>query len=273
MPASITTRRCNTSVVATAAALLALLCAVLAGDRPTPVHAAPRLDLPPLMLWAWDHDDDLHFIDTRDTGIAYLAATLTLRGEDVALAPRHNPLTVPDSAARMAVAHVETDRASPPQLSEEQLRRFVAALTEVAADIPQRALQVDFEATASQRSFLLDAIAALRRELPAAAVSVTALASWCATENWTAALAADEIVPMLFRMGYDGRRVRARLANGTDFRGPECRRSIGIATNELPQAVPPGRRIYVFNPRRWSADAYQAVRARINRWPHDGLLD
>ena len=78
---------------------------------------------------------------------------------------------------------------------------------------------------------------------------------------------------MLFRMGYDGRRVRARLANGSDFGGPECRQSIGVASDELPQMLPPGRRIYAFNPRRWSADTYQTVRARIDRWSQDGLPD
>ena len=32
------------------------------------------VDLPPLMLWAWDRNDDLRFIDTGDTGVALLAA-------------------------------------------------------------------------------------------------------------------------------------------------------------------------------------------------------
>jgi hypothetical protein len=126
---------------------------------------------------------------------------------------------------------------------------------------------------ASQRDFFIDAIAALRRRLPGAALSVTALASWCANERWTGRLAADEVVPMLFRMGYDGRRVRARLASGGDFRGEECRRSLGIATDDWPPALPSGRRVYVFNPRRWTPQSYEMVRARINRWSHDQLLD
>jgi hypothetical protein len=65
---------------------------------------------------------------------------------------------------------------------------------------------------------------------------------------------------MLFRMGYDGRKVRAQLENGGD---KVCRSSLGIATDELPPVLPPGRRIYVFNPRRWSAETYNVVRARI----------
>jgi hypothetical protein len=126
---------------------------------------------------------------------------------------------------------------------------------------------------ASQRGFFIDAIAALRRRLPGAAVSVTALASWCFNESWTGRLEADEVVPMLFRMGYDGRRVRANFENGGDFRAAECRSSLGVATDELPAALPPGRRVYVFSPQRWTPETYQLVRARIRRWSHEQLLD
>ena len=104
-----------------------------------------------------------------------------------------------------------------------------------------------------------------REQRPGAAISVTALASWCFNESWTARLAADEVVPMLFRMGYDGRRLRAHLESGGDFRGGECRSSLGVATDELPAALPTGRRIYVFSPRRWTAETYNTVRTRIGR--------
>jgi hypothetical protein len=271
-------RRASRALAAVLGALAAGAVALMlwlapAGDRVTSLRPGARLDLPPLMLWSWDHNEDLRFLDASDTGVALLAATLTLRGESVDLSPRHNPLALPPGTRRVAVAHVETDRAAPPILSGEQRRRLVEALASVGEEIPSRVLQVDFEAAASQREFLIDAVAALRRRLPGAALSVTALASWCANESWTSRLAADEVVPMLFRMGYDGRRVRARLAGGGDFRGTECRGSLGVATDDWPAALPPGRRIYVFSPRRWTAQSYAMVRARINPWSHDQLLD
>jgi hypothetical protein len=246
---------------ATLTAVLAFSLLALAGDRAPSARA--RLDLPPLMLWAWDRDDDLRMIDVRDTGVAFLAATVTLRGDGAVLVPRANPLALPEGTSRVAVVHVESDRAAPPTLSAEQLHGFVERLAAVGEEVPHRVLQVDYEATASQRDFFIDAIAALRQRLPGDAVSVTALASWCLNESWTARLAADEVVPMLFRMGYDGRRARARLADGGDFRGPECRASIGVATNELPPALPGGRRIYVFDPQRWTAETYRMVRTRF----------
>jgi hypothetical protein len=256
-----------------ALAAAALLLSGLAGDRMSSGRAGVRIDLPPLVLWAWDRDDDLRFLDPRDTGVAFLAGTLTLRGEGVVLTPRHNPLALPAGVRRVAVAHVETDRAEPPALSSQQLRRFVETLAAVSEEVPHHVLQIDYEAVTSQRAFFIDAIAALRRRLPGAVISVTALASWCFNESWTGRLEADEVVPMLFRMGYDGRRVQTRFAGGGDFRGFECRSSLGVAIDEMPPVLPPGRRIYVFSPRRWTPETYELVRARIRPWPHDQSFD
>jgi hypothetical protein len=241
----------------------ALLLLAPEGDRMPSERAGAQVKLPPLMLWVWDRNDDLRFLDTSDTGVAVLAATVRLRGDGVALEPRRNPIMLPERARRAAVVHVETDRAEPPTLSQNQLRRFIEAFAAVNEEVPNDVLQIDFEALASQRVFLIDAIAALRERLPGATISATALASWCSNESWTEQLAAVEVVPMMFRMGYDGRKVRALLESGGDFRSQACRSSLGIATDELPPVLPRGRRIYVFNPRRWSAETYNVVRARV----------
>jgi hypothetical protein len=251
---------------------LALL--ALAGDRMSAGRAAgSRIELPPLVLWAWDRDDDLRFIDSRDTAVAYLAATVIIRGDGVFLAPRHNPLALPEETTRVAVVHVETDRAEPAVLNAAQLRRFIDLIEALGASLPHQVLQMDFEALSSQRAFFIDALAGLRRRLPDAAISVTALASWCLTETWTGRLAADEVVPMLFRMGPDGHRVREHFASGGDFRSASCRSSLGVAADELPSNLPPGRRIYVFSPRRWTAESYRTIRARIRPWSYASLPD
>ena len=256
-----------------AAPMAALVMFSLAGDRMHLSRPGVAVDLPPLVLWAWDRDNDLRFLDIRDTGVAFLAATLTLRGEGVVLTPRRNPLALPEGISRAAVVHVESDRLRPPSLSEDQLQRFVEMLVAVSSEVPHHVLQVDFEAVASQRTFFINAIAALRRQLPGAALSVTALASWCFNENWTGRLEADEVVPMLFRMGYDGRRLRAQLANGRNSPTANCRSSFGVATDELPTVLPAGQRVYVFSPRRWTPDVYNVVRARISQWSRPYLHD
>jgi hypothetical protein len=68
---------------------------------------------------------------------------------------------------------------------------------------------------------------------------------------------------MLFRMGPD------HYSAGGDFRNPLCRASVGISTDELPDRIPAGRRVYIFNPRAWSAEAEQAVLRKVNRWQNE----
>ena len=249
--------------------MMVLLAAALAGDRMAAGSPrSTRINLPPLVLWAWDRDDDLHFVDTRDTAVAFLATTITLRRDDIFVEPRHNSLKVPERTRLVAVAHVESDRSEPPALDAVQLDRFIEVLAAIAAGIPHEVLQVDFEALSSQRAFLVAALDGLRRRLPDAAISVTALSSWCLNERWTGRLATDEVVPMFFRLGPDGRRIRERFAHGGDFPSASCRASLGVATDELPSVLPAGRRIYAFSPRRWTAKTYHAVRSRIPQWSY-----
>jgi hypothetical protein len=249
-----------------------LLLVFLAGDQKISARTRMPVDMPPLVLWAWDRDDDLSFIDVRDTAVAYLAATVILRGETVLLTPRHHPLAQPQGTRLIAVAHVEVDRYEPPVVSDAQADAFAATLAALRATRPGEFLQIDFEATSSQRAFFVKAVAALRERLPDAVLSATALTSWCLHERWTQALAVDEVVPMFFRMGPDRRRIREYFAEGGDFRSANCRTSIGVATDELPPAIPTGRRIYAFSPRRWNAETYATLRERIRQWSDGSRL-
>src|SRR5262249_22546297 len=91
-----------------------LLFVFLVSDQNISSLTRMPVDLPVLAFWAWARDDDWTFIDPRDRGVAYLAATVILRGETVFLAPRHHPLAPPKGARLVAVAHVEVDRHEPP---------------------------------------------------------------------------------------------------------------------------------------------------------------
>jgi hypothetical protein len=88
-PAPVVGTRSVLAVAVGAALVLPLLLLGRAGDRATTTRAGAGLDLPPLVLWAWDRNDELSFLDTRDTAVAFLAATRTLRGAGVVLTPRH----------------------------------------------------------------------------------------------------------------------------------------------------------------------------------------
>src|SRR6266446_3039099 len=82
-----------------------LLLVFLVSDQNISARTMMPVNIPPLVLWAWDRDDDLSFIDIRDTAVAYLAATVILRGETVFLTPRHHRLNPPKGTRLVAVAH------------------------------------------------------------------------------------------------------------------------------------------------------------------------
>jgi hypothetical protein len=116
------------------------------------------------------------------------------------------------------------------------------------------ALQVDFDATRSQRGFYASLLAGLRRQMPPnLPLSITALASWCSNDDWIAALPVDEAVPMLFRMEPDRRGAPAD-APWFRIREPLCMGSVGVSTHEAWPDDLAGKRIYVFADRGWRQD-------------------
>jgi hypothetical protein len=142
-----------------------------------------------------------------------------------------------------------------------------AAIAEVSALSGISALQVDFDATASQRTFYREVLHQLRRQLPASMpLSMTALASWCIFDTWLTGLPVDEVVPMVFRMGADQHRVRRYLAED-DFRAAACRHSLGISTDEPRPTIRPGRRLYMFHPHAWRLEAMTGILEEVGRWP------
>ncbi|HYM13808.1 MAG TPA: DUF3142 domain-containing protein [Bryobacterales bacterium] len=251
---------------AAALVLLALAAAVAVVLLRKPARPASRgrLDgFPKVVLWAWERPEDLRFLNPREAGVAFLATTLFLYGDQVSVRPRLQPLQFPEGTALMAVARIETDRSVPPALSAGQIARAVPAITEPARLPGVRALQIDFDATLSQRPFYRRLLEELRRALPeSTALSITALASWCWGDDWLSGLPIEEAVPMLFRMGPGGHQVLERLQAGDGFRTALCQGSIGISTDEPAPAVPAGRRVYLFHPQPWSPVAFQEIRAR-----------
>jgi hypothetical protein len=252
-------------LIALLSASTAWLYARLRSDRATARAAsASRLaGFPKLFLWAWERPEQLEFIDTREVGVAFLSRAIYLREDRVIGRPRMQPLKIPQSTTLMAVVRIETVRDAPPTLSPAQRRETVDALVEVASAKNVSALQIDFDALESERSFYKDLLRDLRPRLPKEMpLSITALASWCIYDSWLDDLPVDEAVPMLFRMGVDEERVRSYLKAGGQFRSRLCRASSGVSTDEALNQVYTRERTYVFNPRPWTEGALRGLLER-----------
>ena len=123
-----------------------------------------------------------------------------------------------------------------------------------------RALQVDFDATLSQRSFYRSLLSDLRQRVPRSIpISMTALTSWCQSDGWIGGLPVVEAVPMLFRMGPGERAARS-------FRPALCQSSAGVSLDEPLREPPSAARLYIFNPRPWTEASFRAALREVRKW-------
>ena len=226
----------------------------------TPRPSTKTLEqIPSVILWAWERPERLSFINHENVGVAFLAKTVTLHDNKVAVRPRLQPLNVPSGTKLVAVVRIETDHT--PSLSASQLTQTTDELVSTTRLSDIKALQIDFDATVSQRDFYRNLLTLLRNSLPQTfPISITALASWCAGDNWLEDLPIDEAVPMMFRLGVEKRKFQA----GYEFSSTPCKASAGISTDE-PVALPHVRRLYIFNPEPWSQSALDQTLEAYNR--------
>jgi hypothetical protein len=255
--------------------------------------------LPNLFFWAWERPEDLRFLESKNAGVAFLAKTIyvptpdenTLKdaGGVLFVRPRLQPLRVAPGTTLIAVVRIETRAGRRPAsylsgnpqsssrstITPQQNRRLVGEIVDLQMLPNIRAIQIDFDATVSERSAYASLLKDLRHSLPASLpLSITALSSWCIGDPWLEQLppgTIDEAVPMLFRMGPDTANVEKFLNSGNEFHVTACQTSLGLSTDEPPSnallqrtllnmpSVWHAKRIYVFAPRAWTQTAAKAV--------------
>jgi hypothetical protein len=219
--------------------------------------APPMGGEPGLMLWAWEIPEDLRSLDVSRTGVAYLSRELLL-GSNKEVRPRHQRLLLPANVFLMPVVRIETTPAF--RWSDAEIPIIATQIVEAAREPHTRALQVDFDARASERPFYAALLRDLRRQLPPeTSLSITALTSWCGRGSWLHGLPIDEAVPMFFRMG--GPRIMRITAprNFSDIEEPLCTGSVGVATDERWPQVDGRQRVYVFRVGSWRAEDLASV--------------
>jgi hypothetical protein len=205
------------------------------------------------MLWAWERASDLRGLP-HDAGVAFLASTITLVGGEVEVWPRFQPLQLTPGAFRMAVIRIRTIPDSRLSLTVKQRRATVDAIVDTVRIVRTDALQLDFDARASEKSFYAALIRGVRESLgPNRFLSITALVSWCgASSTWLNTLPVDEVVPMTFEMGSGTAAIETMLRSGGNFENPRCQDSIGISSRDVPVRARGYRRVYVFQYDDWT---------------------
>ena len=219
--------------------------------------------LPRLTLWAWQMPERLDFIDPDQLAVAYLDQTIYVRDRMIS-EPRVQPMVVAPGTKVIAVVRIEM-RAGVNSESEDMKAQVVSAILRSARKPGITALQIDFDAVKSQRDFYRDILLRVRAGMPQGMpLSITALASWCAFDDWISGLPIDEAVPMLFRMGQEGKWFGWQGA-GKAIREPLCRGSLGVSTDEPWPSELEGKRLYVFGPRPWTAASVAQVITKANQ--------
>jgi len=203
------------------------------------------------MIWAWERPENLQFIDSSHTGVAYLAGTLFLSGDLARYRPRMQPLSVPAGTYVLPVVRIETDRYALPILSMQQRQESASILLKA---VGENGLQVDFDATVSQQDFYGALLGQVRSGMSAGKIlSVTTLASRCWGQRWAAHLPVDELVVMSFRLGPQAAYFKKRLAEGQpdNWIGPKL--SLGISLDEpISFVANASKRVYLFKPALWN---------------------
>jgi hypothetical protein len=199
----------------------------------------------------WDRAEDLGFLKPGEAEVAALMETLYLRNGQTTNWPRKLPLVMPEGMKPIPVIRLESDGSALP--SADSVASFLSRWMD------DKRIQIDFDARASQRGWYRDLIRGTRTWRPH--VSITALAFWCLEKPWFGG-APDQAVPMLFRMGPQRHVVLARLHRQGEF-AEGCRDALAVSSDEPLPWRPYAKKVYIFNPRRWTRKSFDEVRARL----------
>ncbi len=232
--------------------------------------------VPETTVWAWERNEDLTFLDPKTTNVAFYAGTIRLRDDHVEFVPRIQKLDLGAEVRRYPVVRIH-DMSSGNGLNSENIEQVVSILKRSLQDVHSSnseygTIQIDYDATSSQRQGYLALLKRVRKELPKGThIAVTALASWCLGDRWLPKDDIDEAVVMLFSMGAGKRDVMHSLEKQRLSAGEGIPTSIGVATNEplvncrlrelgIVQAA---KSIFVFCPLPWTEDRYKRLKTKV----------
>jgi len=234
---------------------------------------------PKVMLWSWQHNDDLSHLDATKVGVSILVGRLAVTGENIAFERNMCAVHLPPGIYREAAVRLEIKNPGLPKsqaaveaLAEKLSGKIVEATLTGSRRIS--AVQIDFDARGSERKFYALLLKKVRAKLPGSVnLSMTALASWCAGDNWIspAHLPVDEVVPMLFSMGYGREQIYQNLKKPGAFSSKLMagRLAPGLSLQEPQPFELLGRRLskyghlYLFSSKGWNRSNYDRAIALL----------
>jgi hypothetical protein len=185
--------------------------------------------------------------------LAVLLDSIQLYGDHTETRPRMRALFVNDAIAVTPVVHVQN--APGLTLYSIHATAIEEAVLSAGKQSTSQWVQLDFEVRDEQQAFYTALLKRLRLRLPKTVkLSITVQARWCDQPAYLNQLAADEIVPMFFRMGEAAATYRKRLQYNPESFSERClHQAIGTAKQEPMPANVLGRysRRYQFTYKNW----------------------
>ncbi len=204
---------------------------------------------PKYILWAWDVPEDLRFININKFGVAPLVMTIEFEHDHFYFEARHQPIMLPKNVYVLPVIRLEDRDSTFRILTSTELRAASAKISELAGST---GVQIDFDASYSDRNNYARLLHFVHNELGNRPLSMTALASWCIHDTWIDSLPVSKAVPMLFRMGSQSKSVRDYFNYGHSIQAHIASTALGLSTDEPVPNVAMDRQIFLFNPQPWN---------------------
>jgi len=225
-------------------------------------------------IWAWDRFDDLSFLKD-DTSVTSYAGTFYLRDNRSLFDPRKKELVCPKDTLRMPSFRIESVSKIEPDYEESAIAGICETIKQYLRNHNecQKMVQIDFDASQSEREFYKKLLVELRKTLKTnqntsdTKISITALTSWCLKDKWMQSLDVDEIVIMLFSLGPDKEEILTSLKDNNLDTGNKASTAIGISANEpntnealkILGILNDAQKVYIFQSLPWTKNRFISI--------------
>jgi hypothetical protein len=231
----------------------------------------PLGEIPSVVIWAWEHNDNLEFVDPSKVAVAYYAGTIMMGRSTATLVRRSNKIQLSTHLRKFPVFRIQNchPQESAPLAAWHAAQMLISAYMQEHSD---KVVQIDCDAGRLDRQGYLRFLQELRKELPKdTALSITALASWCLADKWLQSAPVDETVAMIISLGKRRAQTMSVISRDGLSTGNAAVESLGIAINEEDNnrmlqrlgCIRKCQRIYVFSPLGWTKARYESVLAHL----------